>query len=152
YGSSCSSCVFQICIDFLRLSGLRQTTRMPECVVCEPRKNLRPALESFPRRSLADGYIRVVRLLCFSMSRIHHAHRKPHADQRINQRDLFVGERKLFVESPDDGRSRLEHVLLSENRIRNPGRQFRDCNPMMRIAEINYAGDVRLLSPSALYE
>ena len=133
----------QIAFGCCRCCNWCKPARGSQRVIRKAGKNLRPSFESFPCRRFADRHVCVVRLQRFSQRRIHHAHRQPHSNQRVQQRNLFFVQRKFPLVSEDHTRSGRKNVFFPKNRVRNCRCQFRNCNSVVRITKIDHARNVR---------
>src|ERR1700675_553394 len=93
-------------LHFFALWHRAQTTGIAKRITHESWMNRRELLQRFPRRGLADRYVRIVGDKRSTMRGIRNANREPHPDERVEKADLGLFERKNIVIAGDNGARR----------------------------------------------
>ena len=101
--------------------------------------NFSQSLERLPRRRFAHRDVGIVGLHRLAMRGIGHAHGQPRPDQRIQDRQLHLVERKRAVITRHDRCGHGQWILLAKNGVSRGNRRLRHDQSMMHVAKVDHA-------------
>ena len=106
--------------------------------------------QCLPGRSLRDGDVRVVRLICLADGGVDDADGESNGDERKEDRNLGFGERKGAVKAGDKGSGSGQRLPLAEDGIGGGDSGLGYDQAVVHVAEINDADLVAVAR--AVYE
>ncbi len=114
--------------------------------------NLGQPFQRFPGRRFADGHVSILRERFFAARRIGHAHGQPCCHQRKQDRDLFFLQREHRLIARNNFCCSLQRIRFSENRVSGGDGGFRNRQPVVHVAKINYARHFARLRPGVAHQ
>lgn len=121
-----------------------QSAGVSENVMSETGMDIRPSFQSLPRWGLADGHVIIIGLDRLSMCRVDHAHRQTRRDERVQQGDFFLCERKCAMISGHQSSRGSKRLLLAEYRVRGGNRRLGHDHAPVHVAEIDESQRTRM--------